>query len=294
MLNEAYSVSSTPDQHAPSTPSKKSFGKKLYVAIAAVAAIAIIIMALMLPQGAATIPLTVNYTVGEKMVYKTTETMTYHSFSAASSLYPVVPPLNSTTIDSGSTVEVVSFDGEYYTLNHTVTFPINEKSFSSSILEKVSKTGYSTYIIPGFAESLSNVSSNLYLTELLNKPEVKVGDIWAVPFPTIIGNSSTGVTGDLTMTFVGFEDITVPAGAYRIFRVDMACNNFLYNLPANASNISTIGVPSLTFSGQMYMEYGTCRQIKSTMQIDMSYQSSMLNYTMSMSSLMELIQDIKP
>jgi hypothetical protein len=296
MLNKAYSLPSTPTQSASSTSSKKRFGKKLYVAIAAVAVIAVIVAALMLPQGAATIPLTVNYTVGEKMMYTTTETMAYHSFSAASSLSSTVPPLNNTSIDSNSTVEVVGFEGEYYTLNHTVTIPLNQKPFSASILEKVSKTGYSTYIIPGLAQSVSNISSNPFLTELLNRPEVKVGDIWTVPFPTApaAGNSSASVTGDLTMTFVGFEDLTVPAGSYRVFRVDMTCNNFHYNPSTNLTNSTLISVPSLTFSGQMYMEYGTCRQIKSTMQMNTSYQSSMFNYSISMSGLTELIQDIKP
>ncbi len=297
MFNKEYSVPSTPDPTSPHVSSKKRFGKRLYVTIAAVIAIAVVVAALMLPQGAATIPLTVNYIVGEKMMYNQNETMTYQSYSAASSTSLSVPPQNNTIIEMNSTVEVVGFDGEYYTLNHTMTIPLSQKSLSTSILEKVSKTGYSTYLIPNAPASLSNVSSNPFLTELLNRPEVKVGDSWTVPFPSpTTGNSSTSFTGDLTMTFVGFEDITVPAGSYRVFRVDMVCNNLTFhaNLPANVASNTAVGVPSLTFSGQMYMEYGTCRQIKYTTQMDTSYQSSMLNYSVSMAGLMELVQDIKP
>ena len=59
-------------------PEKQSLGHsgfklgKKFVLIVAVVAIAIIAGALLIPQGAASIPLNVSYNVGEKMVYNTT------------------------------------------------------------------------------------------------------------------------------------------------------------------------------------------------------------------------------
>ena len=61
--------------HPATLPTKRRLGKKLYIAIAVVA-IVIIAVAFFIPQGGATIPLNVDYVVGEKMVYDTTMTMT--------------------------------------------------------------------------------------------------------------------------------------------------------------------------------------------------------------------------
>jgi hypothetical protein len=237
LFNKAYYVSSgvplSPDQPTTQT-SKRKFGKKLYAAIAGIIAIAVIIAALLIPQGAATIPLEVNYTVGEKMVYNTTETMSQKIYNTTMT---TLPTLNDLTINMTSTVEVVDFNGEYYTLNHTMTtmFSTSLKPISMSILENVSKTGYSTYILPGEApQAPSNISSSPYLIELLNRPEVKVGDTWTVPLN--IGNSSIGMTGDATMMFGGFEDLTVPAGTYKVFRVDMTSNNLAMHFSPSGSN----------------------------------------------------------
>ena len=80
MFGKLYAApSSNPDltNQASLTSYGKRFGKKLYVVIAAVVAIAIIAVAFIVPQGAASIPLNANYNVGEKMVYDTSATVSY-------------------------------------------------------------------------------------------------------------------------------------------------------------------------------------------------------------------------
>ena len=113
------------------------------------------------------------------------------------------------SITEQQTIEVINFDGEYYTLNHTITMTLGDKPFSFSTLEKMNKTGYSAYIfnLGNTTQEIPNttITSNSYLTQLLNKPEVKVGDSINVPYPSI--SSSMAMTGDLTMTFKGFEDL---------------------------------------------------------------------------------------
>ena len=79
---------SSPDQSAAQRSGFRRFGKKLY-AVVAIVLVAVIAVALLVPQGAATIPLGVEYTVGEKMVYNTTETVTTQT--ANSSLPPSGP-----------------------------------------------------------------------------------------------------------------------------------------------------------------------------------------------------------
>jgi hypothetical protein len=289
MFNKANSVPSAPEQPALQASSKKRFGRKLYVTAAALVVLAVVAAALLIPQGAATIPLNVNFTVGEKMVYNTTEQITVLEYNTT-----VGQPPEDTIINMTSIVEVVDFDGDYYTLNHTYTIvsgAFYPPSNSFSHLEKINKTGYSTYIFPGGTQTVTNASGNLYLTELLNRSEVKVGDKWTVPLDT--GNANFGMTGELTMTFGGFQDITVPAGTYRVFRVDMTSSNLTLRTSASGYG-NNLHFAILTQSGTMYMEYGTLRPIKNTMQETVSIQSASVNYTYSLTSQTELVQHIIP
>jgi hypothetical protein len=279
-----------------STGGNKRFGKKLYV-VAAIVAVAVIAIALLIPQGGATIPLNVNYEVGEKMVYDTTMTMTLDGYNSTfASELPA--SLNNLSVNAEQTIEVIDFDGEYYTLNQTTTMMMVGKPFSVSMLQKINKTGCSTYIfnIGGIEQEIPDTSfgSNSYLTQLLNKSEVKVGDSIDVPFPSAV--SSIGVTGGLTMTFRGIEDLTVPAGTYKVFRIDIKSNDLSmsYNPSMTTAGMDLATKMDMDLDYQMYMEYGTLRQIKSTMQETISLQSSMMNYTMGLSMDMTLNEHIKP
>jgi hypothetical protein len=208
--------------------------------------------------------------------------------------------LNNASVNETQSIEVTDFDGEYYTLNHTTTMTLNDKPYSISIIEKMNKAGYSTYIfnLGNTSQEIPNtgITSNSYLAQLLSKPEVKVGDSINVPYPGV--SSTMGMTGDLTMTFKGFEDLTVPAGTYKVFRIDITSNNLSMNFHPTIGN-SSLNVPTninmnIDMNYQIYMEYGTMRQIKSTMQETVSYQSATMNYTMHLTTDMTLTQHIKP
>jgi hypothetical protein len=288
----------SPDQPALHSAGLKRFGKKLYAITFALIAVVIIAIALLIPQGAASIPLNVNYTVGEKMIYNTAITGTFEVYNSTSPSMMGQPP-NNVSVNAKQSIEVTDFDGEYYTLNHTTTMMLNDKPFSFSTLEKMNKTGYSAYIfnLGNTTQEIPNTSitSNSYLTQLLNKPEVKVGDSINVP-------SSMGLTGDLTITFRGIEDLTVPAGTYKVFRIDMTSNNLNMSFHPSIGN-SSINVPTtinmnIDMNYQVYMEYGTMRLIKSTMQETVAHQSTYysttINYTMHLTMDMTLNQHIKP
>jgi hypothetical protein len=288
---------STNEQPISSSPVKRRWFGKKFLALAAVIAVALIAVALFVPLGQAVIPLNVDYTVGEKMVYDSTITGSYDS---------AVPPGTSmlipknTTINSQQTIEVTGFDGEYYTLNHTMTMNLNNKPISFSMIEKMNKTGYSAYLfnIGSTQQEVPNngLTSTSYLAQLLNQPEVKVGDSVNVPFPT--GNSSLGITGSLKMTFKGIEDLTVPAGTYKVFRIDITSNDLRMNYQSPLSGLSNFTPANITISMdmnyQIYIEYGTMRQIKASMQESVSTQSATMNYAMNMSMDMTLIEHTKP
>jgi hypothetical protein len=81
-----------------------------------------------------------------------------------------------------------------------------------------------------------------------------------------------------------------------VFRIDLTSNDLkldLSKLQTTATADLLNGI-KMSITSQMYMEYGTMRQIKSTMQENMIYQSSILNATISLSADMTLNQDIKP
>lgn len=282
---------SSPDQPATRPSGFRRFRKKLY-AVAAIVVVAVIAVALLVPQGAATIPLGVEYTVGEKMIYNTIETITTQM--ANSSLPPEYP--GETNINSTEIVEVLDFDGEYYILNHTITATIGHMPVSTSLIEKVNKTGYTGYFrLEGTEEVLtSNMSTDPFATVLLDKPEVKVGDSWQVPVNS--GNSNISITGEMTITFGGIQNITVPAGTYEVFKVDTVSNlTMSIKLPTSGNYTSPPFTVNMTISGRTYIEYGTCRRIESSMQIIQSpAQAAGTSATISISAKTTLVQHIKP
>lgn len=286
---------SAPSQPELSTGGNKKFGKKLYV-VAAIVVVAVIAVALLIPQGTA-IPLNVDYEVCEKMVYDTTMTLTVADFDSALPS-TVTEALNDASVNAKQTIEVIDFDGEYYTLNQTKTMMMGGKPFSISMLQKMDKTGCSTYLfnVGGTEQEVPDTSltSSSYFTQLLNKSEVKVGDSVNVPFPSAL--SGMGVTGDLTMKFGGIKDLTVPAGTYKVFRIDITSNDLSmsYNPSMAIARMNGSTKMDMDLNCQIYMEYGTIREIKSTMQETVSFQSSMMNYTITLSMDMTLTEHIKP
>lgn len=288
-------------EQPPIQPAKRRFGKKLYAVLAVLVIVIIVSAAFFIPQGTtATIPLKVDYVVGEKMVYDSTVTV---NFDLGSSLgVPLTAP-NSTTMNIGQTIEVTGFDGENYFLNHTMTMNVLDRPVSVSMIEKMNKTGYSTYLLDLGSiqqEIPSNgLGSNTFLAQLLSKPEVKVGDTVTIPFPSIGTSQYVQTTGDLTMKFSGVEDLTVPAGTYRVFKIDITSNNLKMTLNTPTDNSTLAAIPTnlsmnLDLNYQIYLEYGTLRQIKSTMQETAGFQSSILNMTAQMGMDMTLTQHIKP
>ena len=261
----------------PAISSGRRFGKKVYAIAMIILVAVVVIAAFSIPRGTGdSIPLSLNYQVGEEMVYNTTETGQSGQLNSTSSLH------------STSTLKVVSFDGEYYTLNRTITTMLN-RPISVSMTEKINKTGYAKYFLPGNTQNLfGNSSSNPVLAALLSNPEAKIGDTWQIPLNT--GNSTRGTAGSLTLTFAGIQDLTVPAGTYRVFRIDVSSSNLASHVDIPEGKSDT----EMSFTGSMYMEYGTCRQIKSDVQASMTIQSTALNSSLSYSSHMTLVQHIKP
>jgi hypothetical protein len=263
--------------------------RKRYAFVIAIAITVMVAAALLVPQGAARIPLDVSYTVGERMVYYTTEAITVQNVNATTGQVESNGYLNANpSLNYTDTIEVVDFNGETYTLNHTQAIKTAGPLTSISFVEKMNKTGYSTWIFPQAPNVLaSNRSgaSNPALTGLLARSEVTVGDTWVIP---VTSNSSyANTTGNMTLRFVGIQDITVPAGTYKVFRVDTESDDTVITLRLSRSNATTItSTFNMTISGQTFIEYDTGRQIEQNMHIKGTVQTtptsspaSGLNYT---------------
>src|SRR5665647_2935679 len=127
---------------------------KIFVAIIMGIVSVLLISAVSFPFPArAVIPLNIDFKVGEKMVYDTTQTTVYASEENSSQ--STIPNVDSTK----ETIEVMDFDGQSYTLNHTVQ-DLNQ-SIRTSFTETLSKTGNSTWHIK-IGDNTANASGASY------------------------------------------------------------------------------------------------------------------------------------
>ena len=213
---------------------------------------------------------------------------------------------NNATVLGQETMDVLSFDGGFYTINNSYTSTIQNRPFTFSMLEKMNNTGYSAMIFNSgnSSEELPSGSfDNSQFAQLLSQPVVKVGDYTVtVPYSELLGNSSqSNLQGNLTLTFKGIQDLNVPAGTYKVFRIDLTGNiitTVKLPLPLNGNylppTVPTTMTQTLKSNDQMYFEYGTMCQIESSMQETTISESSKLNYTMTTTSDMTLNQDTPP
>jgi len=252
--------------------------RTIYVVLGVIAVEAVVLAwgFVFLPQnGSAAILLRCHYTVGEDMTYNVTS-VTYFQNSENST---------STTIGT-SNLFVTSFDGENYTINE------------NAILGKISQND-TFKINPAGRVTIVNGSNSLF--EALNgmlsglgtssqKNEVNVGETWQVPF----GNESSSATfeGNLTYRVGPIQSIKIPAGTYKVFRLDVSSNNITETISTHLPSPfnETIWVTA-ALNGTSYLEYDTCHLIISHMEVSSS--SLMSNQTTNETSSldMQLVND---
>lgn len=284
--NETPAPPETPpltEQPASLPPPSKRSRKRIYalLGIVAVAAVAsALVFAFLVPQSSGTIiPLSYNFTVGDNMTYNVTTNMTMMGRNSVSTM----------TLSMG----IVSFDGENYTINETASFPQLGPSQSFSITEKMNKTGYFTitYIsgLPaGMNQTYSTGNGPLGFGTFFQKDQARVGETWQVPMG-LSNLANVGPAGNLTYKFGDIQDITVPAGTYKVFRIDVSGSNLTMSSTIAGVSFSM----NMSVNGQEYLEYGTCRPINFNLQENVSSQSGRQNSTMTSYIQMILAQDSK-
>ena len=282
---------SLPQQPASNSFRSKRFGRKLY-ALGAVVIVIIVVTAFLFSNGTAeAIPLSLNYEVGERMVYVTSGVVTIQRYNATNDK-TATETMNT---NSSLSLDVVSFDDETYTLNNTITLDIQGRPVTSNITTKVNKTDYAKNFLSGEAlRLLYNLTSDTFAYEKLTLPQAEVGDSLQIQVKT--GNESIGMTGTLTLKFASIENIIVPAGTYKVFRIDYDTSDLTAhaNLQSSLININFPDPIPVNITGQTYLEYGTCRLIKFTCQETDYVQTAAQNYTYTSQSERTLTHHTKP
>jgi hypothetical protein len=246
--------------------STASIGKKkrrnLYALFAGLAIVVAIVVAMLVPQSSGSpMELSLNYKVGDHMVYETTNVITNQMVNTSLSLPGTA---NSQTLNSTLTIDVVSSNSENYTIKETIAVTPDTlgqylpHSMPTLTLNISKASYYNNFIAPGGPLIFSD-ANNPAISAFLAESGVDVGDVWKIPINT--GNASLGLTGEVTLTFAGWQDIAVPAGTFRTMCIEITSNTL--SIHSDGSSIIKIrdGM-TLQLNGTSYIEQGTCRLIK--------------------------------
>lgn len=262
--------------------SKKRFGKKLYIAVAAIIAIAVILTAVLLvpSSNADVISLGVHYSTGEKLTYDVTTSTSSQSGNSSTNL----------SAQSTLTIEVVSLVGDTYTLNYTTTTSSLGYSMTTSRLMQVQETDMVNLLtlLPVALQqyTTSTNSSNPIETAIFNQTQAKVGDEWQIPLTATV--SSFVPASEINVKFVAIQNLAVQAGDFKVFRIDFSQTNPVQD---QARSLSV----NFDVSGQSYLEMGTCKQIQSTVDLTLTTQlGTNANYNTTITFTSTLIKDQIP
>jgi hypothetical protein len=236
--------------------SKRRFGKKIFAVAAALTVVVVVVAFLFSNFSVATVPLSLNFEGGEQMVYDSSWTTFVDNDNQV-----IDAPDYSINGNSTVTIDVLSLDDDTYTISNTFNLDVLGVDHTANLTQQLTKADYvNNFLIGDAARLLYNMTGDHYDYYKLNILQAKIGDTLQIPVNT--GNESIGTTGTLNIKFASIEEITVPAGTFKVFRLD-------YNaeVTAHANLPSLISIPAplpSQITGQTYLEYGTCRLIKST------------------------------
>jgi len=277
-MNEIPAPSETPSvppevPPTPPPPKPKLFGKKLYLVIGLVAVVAVasaFTFIYLLPRGeAAIIHLGLNYSVGEKMTYEVAITMSGMGQSIS----------QTGTIS----MEVLSFDGVNYTIRQKLVFQSQEFSYTV----KMNKTGhiidYSEFP-PEFQQTFSSFIGMPGYGSYFQKEVVKVGESWQIPLN--IQTEGFSLEGMVNYRLSEVRNITVPAGTYNAFRMDITANNIQGTYFGAADSGGAVNLV-LNVNGYGYLEIGTSCSVE--FNIQESVTSPYMGQTVSMNITMRVL-----
>lgn len=246
--------------------------------------------ALLIPQSLGSpMQLSLNYQIGEHMVYENANTITNQMVNTSLSMPGLT---NNQSFNSTIVIDVVGSNSENYTIKEAITTSPNLINHALPALTlNVSKSSYyDNFMAPGGPLIFYN-ATNPTILSYLAQPSVKVGDVWNIPVNT--GNASLGLTGEVTLTFAGIQELTVPAGTFQTMRIEVASNV----LSLHSDGTFIIKIPdgmTLQLNGTSYVEQGTCRLIKADLTQLTTTNSPGIERTSTMYTEKTLVEYTKP
>jgi len=258
-------------------PTRKS-RKKLYALLGIVliaVLISVVVITFFVPRGLGeTIPYGFNYAVGEKMIYDL-------SMSANGNGQSV-------SVTGTISMEVLSFDGDNYTINETVSFTAQGvQQQEVSLTYRMNKFGQTTDVLdlPSEIQSIYSMFRSVPgFGSAFNKTEARVGESFQLPLD--LGNSTFSMSGTINYKFGEVQNVTMAAGTYKTFKIEISTND----VHASISGVSV----SVNMHGWIRQEYGTCRPIDMNLEATETVSGQGQSITIPVSMQMTLRQYIKP
>jgi hypothetical protein len=187
-----------------------------------------------------------KYTVGESMVYQTAILDEYAINGTASSNFT-------------ETLNVIGETNQHYIINYTLwDRPDRNIQLPTLTLNVTKDSYYQNLLASNGPQIFYNYTSNPTLTAYLTSGSVAVDDYWILQINT--GNPNQGLIGEVTLTFTGFQDLTVPAGTCRVMRIEIQSSTL--TIHSDNNTITKLPEGTMQFNGTTYLEDGTCRLIK--------------------------------
>ena len=267
----------TPSETLPEAV-KPRFGRKLYlvmglVAIAIVATASIIVFTQFLPSATGeTVPLGLNYSVGEKMTYEFSMTMEALG--------------NEVSQEAILGMEVQSFDGENYTIRETMTFASQEYSFTVKI-DKMGNVIDFIDLPPEFQETLSSFLGVPGFGSYFPKEEARVGESWKIPIDMEL--MGMDLEGTINYKLSKITSVTVPAGTYDVLHVEIKPSSFAATYSEGGMSFHM----DLNMDGYIYLKNATCHPIEYRINESATITAQGQTQSMEMTIQMQLIEHLK-
>jgi len=231
----------------------------------------------MLPGEAEAVTLGLSYVEGEEMTYELEMAMEMMGTNLSFAMT--------------YTMEVLDVEDEMYTVR--TTFSLMEQTFS--LTTRINQTGHTVEFLdapPEFEQSMSYVSfmpgNGFYFPGEM----ARVGDSWQIPVD--MRTEQFNLTGTMDAKITETGEITVQAGTYEVFKLEISSDVRMVAPPPEYANVTEPIGMNMTMEGYEYFEKGTCRVIEA--KIEMTMDMSMMGMTVSipMTLNMELTEHILP
>ena len=216
------------------------------------------------------VALGINYSPGEKMTYEIDMTMKMmgQEFSYTMTYR----------------IEILDKENGTYTMRQAFTSDLLNQTYSFTV--RINETGHIVEYLDVPPEFQQTMSSFTYMPGngfFFPKEEAKVGDSWQIPID--MQTEEFNITGTINNKITETRRITVPAGTYDVFKLEITSSEFIYvyEPPPELNMTEPI---EMDMKGYEYFEKGTCLVIEA--KFEQTTSMSMMDQTISMSMTLEM------